>query len=67
MKGILLGVTLISLALAGCTATDESASGNDEGTTTTEGGGGQIEGQVTVVEGNSSTSGNDTNSTKSTG
>lgn len=68
MKAILLTTILATLALAGCTATDESADGRDgSSTTTTEGGGGQVEGQVTVVEGNSSRSTNSTNGTNTTG
>ena len=68
MKAILLGMMLVSLALAGCTGTDESADDNGDGTNTIEGGGGQVEGQVTVVEDDNSTaSGNETNGTNSTG
>lgn len=65
MRTILLSVTLVALALAGCTDSDENARDNGDGTNTYEGGGGQVEGQVTAVDNGNHT--NSTNGTNSTG
>lgn len=65
MKTLILFALAGALALAGCTATDESAD-DPGGTTTNPGGSGEVSGTVGVVDPGEGNQTNQTNGTNST-